>query len=325
MKLVVYKDGSINLEESEKPQAKPGYAVIKVKACGFCGSDLSRLFSGEAHVYPLVVGHEFSGIVENSLQSELIGKRVCVFPILPCGKCCYCKNEDYANCLHYQYYGSREDGGMQDYLLVKQQNLIFLPDEVSYEEGAMVEPAAVCLHAILKAGDLKARTVVVFGAGTIGLLCAMWAKARGAKKVLISDIDDKRVEFFKKLGFEEMGRESADICIEASGSMSALEKAIESVVTFGTVVLVGNAPKDVTIKNKVYSQILRKQLQIKGSWNSDFKVIMNDWQDSIKAIVRKEIQPELLITHKFKLADSLKAVQLLKERREMYNKVMVEM
>ena len=325
MKLTVCQDSKTVVEPSKKPNAEKGFSVFRVKACGICGSDIPRVFSGASYYYPIVLGHEFSGIVEDSTDPDLVGKRACVFPILPCRKCEFCAREEWANCVKYDYYGSRRDGGMQDYLLVDERNLIFLPDNVSYEAGSMIEPTAVCLHALKKANITGDSVVTVYGAGTIGLLCAMWAKAFGAKKVCLFDVDEERMHFAASLGFESSGEECPDVVIEASGASAALNAGIEKIKAFGRIVIVGNASRDMTINKANYSRILRKQLTVFGSWNSDFRKDANEWKESVEAIANGVIDPEKLITHKIDLKNGEFAFDMIKERNEFYNKITVVM
>ena len=326
MKLTVYPDKRILPEKSERPVAKDGYACFRVKACGVCGSDLPRMLNNKAYHYPIVVGHEFSGIVEDSTNPTLVGKRAAVFPILPCGACEFCAREEYANCVSYNYYGSRCDGGMQEYLLVKETNLVFLPDSVSYAAGAMLEPTAVCLHAMKKAEIGENTRVLIYGAGTIGMLCAMWAKHFGAKSVTLSDIDERKLAMAKELGFSVAAEdERADVVVEASGAGAALIGGIEHLAPFGKLILVGNTERDTVIPKEVYSKLLRKQLTVCGSWNSDYKRDCNDWVDSVRAIAQGSICPERLITHRFALSEASAMVELIDRRTELFQKIMMEM
>jgi len=325
MKCLINSDGTIKIEPSQAIAPTEGYCVFEVKACGICGSDIPRVFAGTSYYYPIVLGHEFAGIVKDSFNKELIGKRACIFPILPCGECEFCKNEQWASCKHYDYYGSRRDGGMQSEILINENNLIFLPDDVSYESGSMAEPSAVCLHAVKKAKIKDGDSVLIYGAGTIGLLCGMWARAFGAKNILFSDPDAKRIEFAKGLGFGAHSGEQADCVIEASGAPAALNSAIINCRTLGTVVLVGHSAKDVTLEHTSFVQILRKQLSVIGSWNSDRTRNVNDWQESIDAISNKAIEPEKLITHKINLENADRAFDMIGERKEFYNKVVLVM
>ena len=177
MKLEIYGDGTTALKTSQKPKAEEGYCVFKVKACGICGSDIPRAFNSKAYFYPLVPGHEFAGVVEDSTNATIIGKRACVFPVLPCEECAECKREEYANCVSYDYYGSRREGGMQDYLLVKEKNLVFLPDNVSFAAGAMI---LVAVHELIPECQKNQRTQpytatmgIVLGFATMMLLDVM--------------------------------------------------------------------------------------------------------------------------------------------------------
>ena len=321
MKLCVDTDARVRLEPSQKPQPTDTEVTLRVKACGICGSDIPRVFMGKSYFYPIVLGHEFAGVVEDSKKPELIGKRACVFPILPCGKCEFCTNEHWANCVQYDYYGSRRDGGMQDYLLVKEENLIFLPDSVSDAAASMIEPTAVCLHAVKKLHITPDTVVTVYGAGTIGLLSAMWARAFGAKRVCVFDVDRARLDFAMSLGFEESRDETPDVVIEASGAPAAVNAALEKIRAFGELVLVGNAERDVTLSQANYSKLLRKQLTLHGSWNADRSKNADDWKDSIDAIAAGKIDPERLITHRFALADGERAFALIGERKTFYNKI----
>lgn len=325
MRCVIQKSGEIRVENSAEIKAEKGYCVFSIKASGICGSDIPRAFHDGAYFYPIVVGHEFAGVVKDSLDPALIGKRACVFPILPCGTCEFCKKQQWANCKQYDYYGSRRDGGMQSEILMKESNLVFLPDNVSYEAGAMIEPTAVCLHAVKKANINGDSAVLIYGAGTIGLLSAMWARVLGAKSVFVSDIDPRRCELAEKIGFPKYNGEPINTVIEASGSPVALNDAITRCEAFGRIILVGHGKNDVTIDHTCFVQILRKQLTLTGSWNSDFSDAVNDWKESIQAISDGKIQPDVLITHRIPLSEGDKAFQIAGNREEFSNKIMVVM
>ncbi len=326
MKCSIYENGVVRVEHASAVTPVAGQCRFAVKACGICGSDIPRVFMGTSYYYPIVLGHEFAGEVLESTDPSLVGKRACVFPILPCGTCEFCQKEQWASCVKYDYYGSRRDGGLQSELLMSEKNLVFLPDNVSFEAGAMIEPTAVCLHAVKKAEIDGDSVVTIFGAGTIGLLCGMWARAFGAKRVVFSDPNEGRMDFARALGFEAMAQDEApNVVIEASGAGAALESALVRIKSWGRVILVGNTERDVTLSRAAYSAILRKQLTVCGSWNSDFRADVNDWKESIDAIAGGAIEPERLITHRFPLAKADEAFALIGERRELYNKIMVVM
>ena len=321
MKITVYED-EYKIENSTKPPFEKDEVLVKIKASGICGSDVSRIFGKTAYYYPIVLGHEFSGVIEDSDDKTLIGKRVSIFPLIPCKKCEFCKKQQYANCIKYNYYGSRCDGGFQSYLSVKKSNLVFLPDNVSYEVGAMVEPLAVCLHAVKKLNIQKGSSVVIYGGGTIGILCGYWAKYYGASKVYFVDIDENKLAFIEELGFERYNGTEVDYAIECSGAESCINSAINAVKAFSKIALVGNVHGDIKLTQKTYSQLLRKQLTLLGNWNSDFNVLTNDWIDTINVIANGGFNPEKIITHKFPLKEGEKAFGVIKNR-EFYIKIMV--
>lgn len=325
MRCVIKESGNIETEPSFSIAPSEGECVFSVRAAGICGSDLPRAFSGGAYHYPIVVGHEFAGVVKDSKNPALIGRRACVFPILPCEKCEFCQKQQWANCKNYDYYGSRRDGGMQSELLMKEENLIFLPEGVSFEAAAMIEPTAVCLHAIKKAAITPASSVLVYGAGTIGLLSAMWARALGAKAVFVSDIDERRLAFARELGFAPYAGEGVDVIVEASGAPAALSDGILHCDAFGKILLVGHSPRDTVIPHSAFVSILRKQLTLYGCWNSDRSDTADDWRESIDAIAKGRIDPTALITHKIPLSAAPRAFEIAAGREGLSNKVMVVM
>ena len=152
MALNLHGVGDLRYEEVPMPVPGPGEVLLKIKAVGICGSDIPRAFTKGTYHFPTIIGHEFAGEIVEADDSELVGRGASVFPLLPCGKCSACREEQYARCSDYDYYGSRRDGAMAEYIAVKQENLCLLPKEVTYEEAAMSEPAAVALHAFRKSG-----------------------------------------------------------------------------------------------------------------------------------------------------------------------------
>ena len=340
MKALVLKAiNDLVYEEVGIEELKEDEVLVKIKASGVCGSDVQRVFEKGTYSFPTIPGHEFSGVIEkvySDKDNDLLNKRVAIFPLLPCFCCDNCEKKEYAQCVKYDYYGSRRDGGFAEYLAVKKWNLVFLPNDVSFEEGAMAEPCAVALHALGQAGIKKDDTLAIFGAGTIGLILAKTAKILGAAKVILVDIDDKKLDFAKKLGFsftinsmtentEEKlldfteGR-GADVVIEGTGVAAALENCIKAAKAFATIVLMGNPLKDMPLQKNVYWDILRKQLTLKGTWNSSFSEEKNDWKRAVELM--KDIKPGELITHRYPLSAGAEAVKKLTDRSDMAFKIM---
>lgn len=329
--------GDLRFEDVPLPERKRGEVMLRVRAVGICGSDIPRVFKKGTYHFPTIIGHEFAGEIVEADDSSLIGKGASVFPLLPCGKCLACRTGHYAQCKAYSYYGSRQDGAMAEYLAVKEANLCLLPDGVSYEAAAMNEPAAVALHAFRKSRAVLGDTVVIYGIGTIAFLLAWWAKAAGVSNIILAGRSQAKVQMAEQLGFAAVnvreadlgeyvrgltGGEGADVCIEGTGCSDGAEACLDVAKRFGNVVLMGNPAGNINISQNGYWQILRKELQLIGTWNSSFSRQENDWQQSLQAMQSGILQSEKLITHRFSLSEYKKAFDLMHEKQEPYLKVM---
>ena len=315
----------LRLDSLPIPECKDDEVLVKIAFCGICGSDIPRVYSKGTYHFPTVIGHEFSGVVEYDPKNELTGKRVAVFPLIPCFECESCKNERYALCTDYDYYGSRRDGAMAEYLAIKRFNALILPDDVSLEAGAMCEPSAVACHATKKLGDLTGKSVLISGAGPIGILAAMFCTHKGAERVFFFDIDKSKIRAAERLGFHEYTDDvSVDVAVEGTGAGPALVRCLKALKPFGKIVLMGNPSRGVEMSQAEYWYILRKELQLFGTWNSSYGEKENDWRDAIDAMSKGIINPETLITHRFSLEEYKEAFELMRDRKGFYQKVMLE-
>jgi L-iditol 2-dehydrogenase len=332
--------GDLRYEEVPVPVPAADEVLIQVQAAGICGSDIPRVFEKGTYHFPTIPGHEFAGVITgvNPGDEALLGKRVAVFPLIPCGKCAACQIGEYAQCVDYNYYGSRRDGGFAGYVAVKKWNLVFVPEGVPAEHAAMTEPCAVAIHALRQVGVGLGDTVIIFGAGTIGLLAAQIARGWGAGAVVLADVDAAKLEFAKTLGFEHTvhskitdpaeyvksisGGRGADTALEAAGVSAAVEGCLKAVKTFGSVVLMGNPAKNMDISQKVYWEILRKQLTLKGTWNSSYNDACNDWRLAIQCMESGVFDLSKLITHRFGFVECGKAFELARKRDEFWVKIM---
>ncbi|MBR7185452.1 MAG: galactitol-1-phosphate 5-dehydrogenase [Clostridia bacterium] len=323
---VLTATNTLVIEERPMPVRGEDEVILRVRAAGICGSDLPRVFAGKVYHFPLVLGHEFAGEVVDAADPALIGTRAAIFPLLPCRKCAMCAEEEYPLCADYDYYGSRRDGAMEEYLAVKIWNLIPVPEGLSLEEAAMCEPAAVARHAIMRAGISGGERVLVFGAGPIGLMLGQWAMSMGAASVAFADIDERKLVFAETMGF---GRQTEgakyDVVIEGAGAPSALQGAIAAAEPFGRLVLMGNASRDMDIPQAVYQQILRKQLTLTGTWNSSYNSRVNDWKAALEAMASGALSAKPLITHTYPLEEVRAAFDMMGGREAFYNKVMIVM
>lgn len=323
---VLHAVGDLRYEQVPVPEVLEDEVLIKIKACGVCGSDIPRVFTKGTYHFPTIPGHEFAGEIVESNDPALLGRRTAVFPLLPCHQCPPCQVGEFANCLHYDYYGSRRDGAFAEYIAVKKANLILAPDTLSYECAAMCEPGAVARAAIRHMNVALGDLVVIYGAGPIGLIAAQWAKRAGAGLVRVVDISEEKLAFAAKFGFESYDPEkdgAADAALEGTGASAALNNAIRALKAHGKLVLMGNPMGDMNIKSDVYSQILRKELHITGTWNSSYNDQINDWKETVAAMSDGSIQYEPLITHRFPLAQCNEALEMMRDKKEFFTKVML--
>lgn len=338
----LFKPGDLRCVEVPKPQVKEkGDVLIKIKACGVCGSDLERVMVKGAYKHPITIGHEFSGVVEEVFDEDQgieKGDRVTVMPLIPCKSCDYCKIGQYVFCEDYLYYGSRIDGAMAEYLVVKSENILKLPLNVDFEMGSMTDPASVALHAVRKAVIIPGQSAVVFGLGPIGFLALQWLKAVGATKIIAVDILDEKLGLADYLGADtcinaksedviKVIRDNTrgngvDVAVELSGSKTAQVQAIEAVRNMGKVIYCGISYDDLLIPNNSLNRILRGELVLMGAWNSlNSPLPVNEWQSSLDFMASGRIKCLPLISHRFRLEECQEAFDMMYNRKEIFNKV----
>ena len=322
---VLYGIGDLRVTEVPKPVIKEDEVLVKIEYCGICGSDIGRIFKTGTYHFPTIPGHEFSGEVVEDESGEWLNKKVAVYPLLPCFKCESCKKEEYATCSDYSYYGSRCDGGFAEYLAVKKWNLVSVPDNVDMKVAAMCEPMAVSLHVASKVGLEKGDSVLIYGAGPIGLFAAEWLKNMGAENIYFSDILEEKLKFAEKLGFKryESGVEVNKV-IEGSGAASCFLKAINVVVPHGKIILLGNPSDGYNIPKVDYQNIMRKELVIAGTWNSSYMKDHNDFKSCLKKMSENAFDADKIISHIFPLDKINAAFSLINGKKEFYNKILIE-
>ncbi|ORF46385.1 alcohol dehydrogenase catalytic domain-containing protein [Gilliamella apicola] len=284
--VIVNEGGSLSLEDIDIPKiTSPDQILVKIAYCGLCGSDISRIFHHGAHFYPITLGHEFSGTVietGNDVTEFDVGDLISCVPLLPCFKCDECQKHYYSLCKNYTFVGSRIAGGFAEYIVLNKKNAFKLPKGVSPLEGAFFEPMTVGMHALLLAGGCQNKHVVIVGGGTIGLLAMLCAKAMGASSIAVLDINDERLNLAKQLGadviynsknlssdeiYQALSSNRFDqIVLETAGSPITVRLAIEIAGPRSKVCLVGTLHNDFTLPEKTFGLILRKELQILGSW-----------------------------------------------------------
>jgi L-iditol 2-dehydrogenase/galactitol-1-phosphate 5-dehydrogenase len=315
-------------------------ALVHVAACGICGSDLPRGFNGKAYHYPLVMGHEFSGVVEEPVPGGRFAKgaRVAVFPLLPRNADTdpACQTGDYAQARDYDYYGSRRDGAFAEYVRVPEWNLLPVPDHVNLLHAAMTEPAAVALHGIRRMHCQAGDDAVVFGAGPVGNMAAQWLQIHGCARVFVVDIDERKLRICEEMGFipinakrvdsveailKATGGEGVQRSVEACGLPLTFLQAVKVAGRFGEVLFMGNIAGEFKIGEKDFSNMLRRELTIYGTWNSKVAPVgTDDWSTVLKHLDRQLIVAPL-ISDRPLLEEGPAIFDDLVNRRGFHNKV----
>ena len=342
---VLHKINDILFEEVKQPQIREDEVLVSVKAAGICGSDIPRIYQTGAHTHPLIPGHEFSGqVVEigNHVDPKWLHKRVGIFPLIPCKNCISCQKEHYELCRNYNYLGSRQDCGFAEFVAVPEWNLIALPDNVSFEAAAMMEPMAVAVHAMRRVKPQINETVVVCGLGTIGMFLVMVLIDAGVKNILVvgkkefqkqtvlqlgldsSCYCDSRTQNVEEWVLENTKRLGTDVFFECVGRNEVFSQAVNLTAPQGRICLVGNPYSDMMLEKPVYWKMLRNQLTLTGTWNSSFThQTEDDWHYVLDKLDQKKIQPEKLISHRFDLENAIQGMQIMKEKTQDYIKVMI--
>lgn len=218
MKAIQYLGASrIGVNDILIPETPRGWAKIKVSHAGICGTDLN-IYAGThpRAKAPLVMGHEFSGILENDTAALKKGERVTVYPLISCGHCTPCLSGNAHVCNTLGLYGIDVDGGFAEYAFVPEENLVRLPDGLSLKVGALVEPIAVAVHTLRETGFTPGDNALVFGAGTIGLCVALTLRLFGAQDIVVAESDESRLALAKELGFETINPIKSDIAAFAA-------------------------------------------------------------------------------------------------------------
>lgn len=329
--------GKLKYKDIPCPKPSVGEVIVNVKNCGICGSDIPRVFETGAHKMPLVIGHEFSGIVDDTVGEDCkwLGKRVGIFPLIPCMHCPSCLKKQYEMCENYDYLGSRRDGGFEEFVRVPVGNLILLQDEIDFEEAAMLEPMAVAHHAISRTELNHEDRILVYGLGTIGFMVLMVLKGLGYNDIYAVYNKSLQKETALKLGIENENLISSEEILNYDKKFNAVFECIGKNETFesglsvlekgGRLTLLGNPKNDFSLDKDLYSKILRHQLTIKGSWNSSYLHSRHDdYSSCISLICNGRVKPKEIISHHYALNLLEKGLKIMQSKSEEYIKVMVE-
>jgi len=338
----LYKPGDLRVETVEIPSLQPGEVLVKVMAVGICGSDIPRVNHYGAHVSPLTIGHEFSGVIEettDSVNGFKVGDRITVAPLIPCYKCEWCLKGEYSLCDDYNYYGSRKDGAMAEYIAVKYENLLLVPDNVSFEDAATTDPCANAIHGLERGKFEVGDVVCVYGVGPIGLFAVQVAKLMGAKMVIAIDVWDEKIQIAKSIGadvcinslsddpvmkvMEYTKGRGADVVLDTTGAPKAQKDAVLSAAKLGRVVLLGISHQELLLSEKEVDNIMRRQLNVLGSWNSFTSPFPgSDWTKSLELFSDKGMSAKNIISHRLPLDSAPEIFESIRKGGFFFNKIM---
>jgi len=326
-----YEPG-IEIKEIPEPTQKNDEAVVRIKAASICGTDVHIYEWKTNNMYkwinlPLVLGHEMSGVVEQVVGTSRfkIGQRVIVDPIITCGACEYCLSGLPNLCIKRKTVGLHLDGGFTKYIAIPQKNLIDLPEQLSFEEAACIEPLGVAVRALENSVFKPGNRVVIFGPGPIGLMAMQIFKNCGARETIVvgTSKDDLRLKKALELGacvisiddstaddkFLSLKEKGIDIVIDFSGSVSVLQRAIEIVKPGGQIILGsiynGLAQIDLT-------SMVRKEIKLATVRSR----IYTSWGRAIDLVKTKKVNIKKIITRQFSLSDADKALIQAKDKTE---------
>jgi L-idonate 5-dehydrogenase len=316
-KLYGAKDIRLNDAKTEHHENN---VLVKIHSVGICGSDIHYYTHGRCGHFipkdPLTLGHEFSGIVESvpaKTQHIKVGDRVAINPLISCGVCAYCQNDQNSLCVQKKYMGSAAvyphvQGALSDFISVPVANTFVLPDSVSHVQGTMIEPASVALHAVKKMTDIKNKKILVIGGGTIGQMIMRIAISLGAEVDLCDPkkfCREKALQGGAKNVFDPLVDKIPDLSyegiFEASGSLPALQAALFQVSKAGSIIQVGTLPDKIEIPGNI---IMNKELMLKGSvqFGSEFPEVL-------AMMAKGQLDLADLNTHRFPFSQTAEAIE----------------
>lgn len=335
---IMVEPGKIEFRDVEKPGLGPDQVMMRTRRIGVCGSDIHVFHGVHPYTgYPVVQGHEVSGVaaeVGADVTGFSVGDKITFAPQVVCGECYPCKHGMYHICENLKVMGFQTNGTAQEFFPLPEDIVFKLPDEMSLDHAAMIEPIAVAVHAVLKGGDVAGKKVLVLGAGTIGNLVAQVAKAFGADAVMITDIKDYKLEKAKACGIDftintartdlnqtilaNFGPDRADLILECVGVQDTITKAVNNARKGTTIVIVGVFGEKPVVD---LGLVQDRELKLVGTLmyqNSDYEIAINLLRNGKMCL-------DELITHRFKFEQYMDAYLAIEESNGEYMKVMIEL
>ncbi len=324
MKAILY-DGKdkLYIDDVKIPNITKNEVLIQVKYAGICRSDLERINNKtwDADRFPIIPGHEFMGViieVKNPEHEKLISGRVVVQPILSCGTCRICKLGFNHICENRRLFGIHINGGMAEYISVPIQNLHFIDEQINDMEAALIEPLAVAIHDVFRSDFKFNDSILITGAGTIGLLLGFILQIAGASNISFIEINQDRIDFAKNLGFKILKPTCTnkknpiqyDIGFETSGSSKGMEDIINLIRKRGKIVNIGFHQKGYLLN---ITDLIFREIEIRGSIVSSSE----DFSKATDIINSKKIPVSKLITKIFNIKDFKEAFAMALNKKSL--------
>ena len=326
--VIIDAPGKVRVGTLPDPTPKPDELVLRVGACGICGTDL-HIIDGESPLacYPIVPGHEFAGEVvavgENVLRGNVardlkisVGSRVAVEPNLYCGHCEFCRTGHENLCLYYTAIGVTVNGACAEYVTVPASQAYVLPENLSFREGALIEPISCAVHGMNLLNPRQGDTFLIVGAGTMGLILMQLALHSGASKVAVVDLNTQRLQLAKKLGVDCVQTDinklieeeplGFDNVIDVTGVAKAIEGAFAAVKRGGKFMIFGVAPSEARISLSPF-RIYNDEITVLGSM-----AILYSFGPALNLLSRGAINTEVLLTAALPLEDFPDALSMVR-------------
>lgn len=327
----------ITFREVDVPTPGPGEVLVKVMKIGVCGSDIHVWHGTHPFTsYPVTQGHEVScevAALGEGVTDLKIGDKVTIQPQVVCGKCYPCTHGKYNLCEELKVMGFQTTGIASHYFCTVREKITKLPDNMTYDQGAMIEPLAVAVHAARRFNEMEGAKVAVLGAGPIGILVAQACKACGASEVLVTDVSDFRLQKAKECGadyvyntrnvdfgdcmVEAFGTDKADVIYDCAGNDITMGQAIKYARKGSTIILVA-----------VFGSMAKVDLAVLNDHELDLNTTMmyrnEDYVEAIEFVNQGKIALEPLMSKTFKFADYADAYKYIDENRETSMKILID-
>ncbi len=343
---VVHKSFDIRYEQVDTPKPQAGEVLVKVKYTGICGSDIPRVNGNACHFFPVILGHEFAGtIVElgEGVTDRQVGQRVAGVPLVPCMECVDCKAGNYSLCKHYSFIGSRRNGSFAEYVALPAINTVPIGDDVSFELGALFEPATVAIHGLRCANYQPGKTVAIIGAGTIGTLTLQWCRILGAEKIVMfnrspeklarsiadygadAGVNTSEDDYLEQAMALTDGR-GYDYVFETAGGSDTIKMAYKLVANCGQICMIGTPKNEVVFSVSEWEQLNRKEMHVTGSWMSYSAPFPGDeWTQTAHYFGTGELKlDESLIFRKIPLSRIDEAFKLFETPGAVKGKILID-